>query len=181
MNSTRRDFLKHASVASLSFTGLSSLFERTAHAAVKADKIPSPFGEMRPEPQGILELPEGFSCKVLAKVGDPMSDGFFVPGKPDGMATFKADKNRTILICNHELNPGDIAVGPFSKDPALRKQLLDSQFYDAGSGGSPAMGGTSTLIHNTVTGEVEGHWLSLAGTIRNCAGWTYPLGQLDHL
>jgi secreted PhoX family phosphatase len=39
---------------------------------------------------------------------------------------------------------------------------------------APGLGGTTTLIYNTRTKHLEQHYLSLAGTIRNCAGGPTP-------
>ncbi|MGB2245536.1 MAG: alkaline phosphatase PhoX [Flavobacteriaceae bacterium] len=43
---------------------------------------------LQPDPNGYLDLPKGFSYKIISKSGTPMSDGLLVPGRPDGMGTF---------------------------------------------------------------------------------------------
>lgn len=177
MNTTRREFMKSASIASLGFTGLGTLFKQTANAAVKADKMASPFGPLISDGQDILELPAGFKCEIISKVGNVMEDGFLVPGGPDGMAAFQGPGSRTILVCNHELNPSHVKIGAFGKDLELKDRLDASKFYDAGKSGLPAMGGTTTMVHNTATGKLERQWLSLAGTVRNCAGGPTPWGS----
>ena len=43
-----------------------------------------------------------------------------------------------------------------------------------GSGELPCLGGTTTLVYDTRTQTLEKHFLSLIGTIRNCAGGLTP-------
>lgn len=103
-----------------------------------------------------------------------MSDGFLVPGKGDGMATFKGKNNTTILIRNHENVSNDFKNGPFGKKNELLSKADKLKFYDFGNGKLPGLGGTTTLIYNHSTKKVEKEFLSLAGTIRNCAGGPTP-------
>ena len=46
------------------------------------------YGELIPDPEGILDLPAGFSYRILDSFGEAMDDGYRVPALPDGMATF---------------------------------------------------------------------------------------------
>ena len=48
------------------------------------------------------------------------------------------------------------------------------KIYDVGKGGMRCSGGTSTLVFDTKTQKLESHFLSLVGTIRNCAGGPTP-------
>jgi hypothetical protein len=48
------------------------------------------------------------------------------------------------------------------------------KIYDAGKGKKPGLGGTTTLVYNTKEQRLEKHFLSLAGTYRNCAGGVTP-------
>ena len=47
------------------------------------------YGTLQKDPNHILDLPRGFSYKVIGKSGDLMTDGFFMPSKPDGMTAFE--------------------------------------------------------------------------------------------
>ena len=46
------------------------------------------YGQLIKDKNKILDLPKGFSYKIIGKTGDQMWDGFFLPDKTDGMATF---------------------------------------------------------------------------------------------
>ena len=65
------------------------------------------YGPLLTDPKGIFNLPKGFTYQIISVQGTKMSDGLLVPGKGDGMATFKGKNNRTILIRNHEIIPND--------------------------------------------------------------------------
>jgi len=132
---------------------------------------------LRPDPGKILDLPDGFSYRVVSRAGDTMSDGFKVPGAHDGMAAFDGDDGRVILITNHEMNThwfqGSAFGGDFADLPESTKALL----YDRGNDKTPALGGTTTTIYNPGSGENERQFLSLAGTEINCAGGPTPWGS----
>ena len=108
-------------------------------------------------------------------MGQRMTDGFFVPGNPDGMAAFEGAQGRTILIRNHEINhDADPATGPYGPANELFQNLSPDDVYDAGYDGRPCLGGTTTLVYDTAGRNLESHHLSLAGTVRNCAGGPTP-------
>ena len=92
----------------------------------------SKYGPLKNDPDGKLNLPDGFSYKIIAKKGDIMSDGLTHPGKPDGMATFAGQDGKVIIVRNHELMPEDF--GPFGKDNELISQVSSENFYDYGNG-----------------------------------------------
>jgi uncharacterized protein len=127
-------------------------------------------GPLRPDPNGLLELPDGFSYRVISEVGTTMSDGFRVPDRFDGMGSFAAPDGRVILVRNHELRPNHHKDGP-----APGRAGATSAFDRDERGALP--GGTTTLIWNPRTGKVDEDYLSLAGTIRNCAGGVTPWGS----
>lgn len=103
-----------------------------------------------------------------------MSDGFRVPGQPDGMAAFPGKDGRVNLVRNHELGMGSSAWGPFADERTAPEGVA---CYDAGEPSELLMpGGTSTLVYNPKTGLVEREFLSLFGTDRNCAGGPTPWG-----
>src|SRR3546814_12464729 len=63
------------------------------------------YGPLQPDPAGLLDLPEGFSYRVISRSGDRMSDGLIVPAAPAGMGCFDLGCNRVALVRNPELKP----------------------------------------------------------------------------
>ncbi len=123
-----------------------------------------------------MDLPQDFSYTILSRWGDTMDDGYRVPHRPDGMATFPGPDGLTVLIRNHEVNfNADLAEGAFGEDLTKQLELDPSLMYDAGTErGRPCQGGTTTVVYDTRSQKVVRQYLSLAGTIRNCAGGPTP-------
>jgi len=175
-NLSRLEFLKTATAFSLGFSGLQTVLAMSENTINPLRTI-NKYGPLLRDPEGILDLPMGFSYKVISKAGDAMTDGFVVPARPDGMAAFSGGENRVIVIRNHELSEGKTAKrSPFGENFELLPKLPREKIYDPGVGedGVPADGGTTTFVYNTETQEIETEYLSLAGTLRNCAGGPTP-------
>ena len=124
-----------------------------------------------------MDLPAGFSYRIVSRAGDRMSDGLKVPHAHDGMATFAGDNGRIILVCNHELDLSDQDKGAFGRDPDTIPDFVRDKLYDTGAGVNPGRGGTTTTIYNPAGGKTERQHLSLAGTEWNCAGGPTPWGS----
>ncbi|PTQ12134.1 phosphatase [Sphingomonas oleivorans] len=133
------------------------------------------YGALEPDPAGLLDLPRGFSYRVISRLGDRMDDGFAVPDHADGMGCFALDGRRVALVRNHELAARHIATGPIRPAGPERPETLAA--YDHVASGDILPGGTTTLIYDLAAGRVEAQYLSLVGTIRNCAGGTTPWGS----
>lgn len=177
----RRTFLRQSGLVSVGFLSLQAYVNGCAPAAQSGTKVATKlhrgYGPLLEDPKGILMLPQGFTYEIISKSGTPMVDGFFVPGKPDGMATFSAPEGKVLIVRNHEVSPEDTANGPFGENLELLQKLSTEQVYDYGRGSLPGLGGTTTLLYNPASGKVEQEYLSLAGTIRNCAGGATPWGS----
>lgn len=142
------------------------------HAAGAAFPAAPGFGPL--QNGEILSLPEGFTARVISRAGQKMDDGMVVPGAYDGMGAFKTKDGRVILVRNHELSPGDAARGPYGAGNSMLSNATKEKVYDFGSGKQVCMGGTTTLIYNEASGKTELEYLSLTGTVRNCAGGVTP-------
>lgn len=174
MISSRRQFLHQCGAVTLGFAGLQTLFARTANALPDVSRNIGGFGPLIRDPRGLLDLPQGFSYNVFSISGQEMNDGFEVPTQPDGMAAFPGPDGKTILVRNHEVNGDAASGGPFGRGNDLFADIDKSKVYDAGHGANPGLGGTTTIVFNTATQTKEYEYLSLAGTIRNCAGGPTP-------
>ena len=130
-----------------------------------------------PDPNELLELPEGFSYRIVSRAGDTMSDGLKVPPAHDGMAAFPGADGRVILICNHEMPPSYPEYSAFGTDFRELPDSTRERVYDHGGGTSPGVGGTTTTVFDPETGRTIRQHLSLAGTELNCAGGPTPWGS----
>jgi secreted PhoX family phosphatase len=137
----------------------------------------SPLGELRPDPDRIIDLPSGFSYRIVSRAGDLMSDGLRVPHAHDGMAAFEGKDGRVVLVCNHELGPEDGRQNAFGTDRDAVPSFVRERIYDAGEGVTPGNGGTSTTIFDPASGKTERQHLSLVGTEYNCSGGATPWGS----
>lgn len=175
ISSSRRNFIKSTSIATIGFMGLCR-FVNPATARPQGSTSFG-YGPLLRDPDGILNLPKGFSYKIISEKGDKMDDGLFLPGLADGMGSFKGKKDNVIVIRNHEISPDSFEQSGFGSNNELVGELKASQFYDFGKGELPALGGTTTFVYNEKKGTLEKQYLSLAGTVRNCAGGITPWGS----
>ena len=133
------------------------------------------YGKLIPDPAGILDLPAGFSHRIISRWGEEMNDGLLVPNLHDGMAAFKGEGDHVVLVRNHELGiDSDPSHGAFGPEFERLGRVESSSFFDFGKDGPPVLGGTTTVVYDQRSGEVVNHFLSLAGTGRNCAGGMTP-------
>ena len=158
----RRKFLISSGTAAATASLVSLGRSRTAAAR-------GPWGELVEDPDGVLDLPEGFSYAILEQQYDPMDDGYRVPGYPDGMACFQGPDNTLILMRNHECNNNDWGNGPYSNNQEPPPEAYRSS----------AMGGVTRVVLDGSTYERISSNLVLVGTIRNCAGGWSPWGWLS--
>jgi len=173
MQPTRRQLLQSAAATPVGFAGLRHLIHeigvREAHAASAAG-----YGMPVEDPEGVFDLPEGFSYQIISRHGEEMDDGLLVPNLHDGTAAYRGPGGKIILVRNHELLPDELGNGPFGKENERLGRVDRDRFYDYGHGKAPGLGGTTTLVYDTKKQRLEKHFLSLIGTGRNCAGGLTP-------
>lgn len=177
MNLSRRKFFTLAGTSALGVTMVSPLEAFYARVANGQVALVPGYGALQPklpenaaQLQGIVlsginlgttplvKLPPGFKYNALSFTGQTMDDGTPVRGGHDGMAAFPGPNNTIIVVRNHELSPSNstgINVTP--------------RYDQIG-------GGTTTVVINS-NRQVVKHFVSLAGTIRNCAGGPTPWGS----
>lgn len=169
-NLDRRSFLaRGAAIAGgtlVASSGLTTLTSRLAGAApagkAQGQAKKGDYGRLRPvaadnERGGFeyLALPDGFSYVILSRIGDPMTDGNPTPAQLDGMAAFAGPGGAVRLIRNHEIrSASQVPVG----GPVATR-------YDPA-----ANGGTTTLDYDPRRRELVRDFISLNGTVVNCAG-----------
>ena len=169
----RRLFLRDSAIVSLGFMGLLSCRATFRDQQQSGAAL---FG-LSNDPEAYLDLPPGFSYRVISRVGTNMSDGFLVPGRPDGMGTFQREDGKVIIVRNHENSPESLADSPFGPANEKLSAIDPTHLFDPGKGELPGIGGTTTLVFDEESGEVSEEFLSLAGTYRNCAGGVTPWGS----
>ncbi len=158
-------------LTSTAFAGLALSGCATAPLA-SSRRAAAAYGPLLPDPARLIDLPQGFSYRVISRRGDRMDDGYVVPDRADSMGAFRLDDRRMALVRNHELAPRHLDDGPFG---STAPRGIGA--FDRGAQGQPLPGGTTTIIYDYRAGTVESQYLSLVGTIRNCGGGTTPWGS----
>jgi secreted PhoX family phosphatase len=168
MRATRRRFLVASGlgVAAASAWSVSALVDR---ASERGAWRPGPFGALRPDPRGVLDLPEGFSYRVVSRSGERMSDGLVVPARPDGMTCFAGPQPGTLVLMRNHENATGMAMFAPNPDGAPIANAFDPA----------ATGGVSRVVLDARTLERVSENVVLAGTSLNCAGGPSPWGWLS--
>jgi len=179
MSITRRHFLQNAGAAALALTAFRHLPAQAEAYALDPRQGIDKYGPLVKDPRKIIDLPAGFRYQIIARTGDPMSDGLVMPGAPDGMAAFPDPTNaaRTLLVRNHELSSSWNDIDAFGGNKKRAREFVGDKAFDFYRKGLPANGGTTTLLYNQSTGKIERSHLSLTGTSRNCSGGATPWGS----
>ena len=163
----RREFIRRVGFSSAGLLAFHGLVERyglsraPATASVRSNAAgfgPLAAAKSKNTGETLLALPKDFQYTVFGKTGTRMFDGHLTPADHDGMAAFRV-RNELRLVRNHEVNikianPG-AAVAPNAYDPM-------------------ASGGTTTLVVDPNTRELVKDFISLSGTLINCAGGPTP-------
>jgi uncharacterized protein len=152
----RRQLFRGGAALSTLLLGEQQAFAAAAPRALVAD------------PQRILDLPPGFSYRIVSRRGERMSDGYRVPGNPDAMGVFSTAAG-LVLMRNHEIAPGDRDSGPYPPGTPPPPEAYDPEAY----------GGVTRVLLDHGTLQPRSSSLALCGTHWNCAGGLSPWGWLS--
>ena len=172
MTLSRRRLLS-AAAASLAFGGLA----RAQGALESYRNEIEGYGPLKPDPNGIFDLPEGFSYQVVSFAGQTMDDGYVTPGRADGMACFPGRGSRVILMRNHENGYKQVNLGPFGIGRGLKKRPKPDKVFDVDASGEPLPGGVTRLVWDTKARKLVKAEMALIGTSTNCSGGATPWGS----
>jgi secreted PhoX family phosphatase len=167
----RRNFLHGIGMASTSLAFACGSLSKRIESFTKTEDLSklkaAGFGELSPTAanntgETFLALPKGFEYNVIGKFETLMADGNKTPARHDGMATFAVNQELRI-VRNHEVAANRLPIPNFA---------IGTNPYDETAGG-----GTSTLIIDPETREIVKDFVSLSGTLINCAGGATPWGS----
>jgi len=168
----RRSFISNLTVSSGSLAlACSSLGRRaeTLAATGSLAHLRTPgYGDLVPTAakntgEILLALPRGFEYHVFGREQSVMTDGRKTPGRHDGMWTFDVGRELR-LVRNHEVSGGRL--------PRPGSAIGFTNHYDETCGG-----GTTTLVIDRKTRTLVRDFVSLSGTLINCAGGPTPWGS----
>lgn len=125
------------------------------------------FGELIPTAakntgETFISLPKGFEYNAFGKKGKKMSDDMITPPAHDGMAAFDFG-NEIRLVRNHEVTNNRLPI---------EGSTIGGNPYDKMAGG-----GTTTLVIDPKTRDLVRDFVSLSGSLINCAGGKTPWGS----
>jgi secreted PhoX family phosphatase len=153
---SRRAFIQ-TGLAAAGTVALGPAFWRDALAA-PAVPGPGPYGAPAAANEFGIAVPEGFTCRMVAKGGAPLpGTDYDFPIFPDGSATYPLSDGGWILAVNAEI--------PVHRDMPIPPV-----------GGGTQRGGGVSAIRFGPDGSVRDAYRILSGTSTNCAGGKTPWG-----
>ena len=97
MKINRRRFNQY--LVALAFSGLSKqLYAAPTRQASLLSNLKFGYGDLISDPKGILDLPVGFSYRIISTLNDKMDDGLGVPDRADGMGCFYHDDDKCMIF-----------------------------------------------------------------------------------
>src|SRR5215218_4801184 len=180
----RRTFLTRAGGGLLSLGALDRLVAAEALGS-RRHPTAAPYGPLRkvPDQRGVevLALPAGFSYVTFSHSGSTMADGNPTPLALDGMSAFAGSANHYGGGQGHRGRHGSKGHHGQRKNGLVRLVRNSEDRNPAGTPGSllgdrskaydpTGYGGTTTLVYDEARRELVEDFVSLNGTIVNCAG-----------
>jgi secreted PhoX family phosphatase len=164
---TRRRFIQGSAAAGGGIALGGPISALAAHAAQGRVRRAAGYGPLQPTPEqdsGVvyLELPQGFTYRIISRDNEPMSDGNPTPGIFDGMGAYPGPRGTTILIRNHENR---------SRANEITVTVPSGKRYDPDPN---VKGGNTKLVVDTSSRRVIESFAVLGGTHTNCAGGVTP-------
>lgn len=162
---SRRTWLQNAAAVVPAWSALRGFQSLATTTPARRDFVAGVgYGPLRPTAavntgEVLLALPGGFRYTAFGRTGEPMTDGRPTPPDHDGMAAFQVG-NEVRLVRNHEVTRVGTPIAPAGPS------------YD-----ERATGGTTTLVIGPRTRLPLRSFVSLSGTLTNCAGGPTPWGS----
>jgi secreted PhoX family phosphatase len=171
---SRRTFIKRTALGAAAVTTADLWAGVFAPSGIAGALPAGGYGALVTDPAGLLDLPSGFSYKILAKsTGHPLGPTQLTgtstnaPGDPDAMAAFPRSGGGALLVVNHEVGSNETGKTVPQTNPTA--PLIVPTFNAAARGGC-------TVLELDSSNNVISHRALLAGTVNNCAGGTTPWG-----
>jgi uncharacterized protein len=156
---SRREFLGRGAA----LAGLAALGPAALEACGGSEEgVSRSYGDLVPDPGGVIDLPRGFQYRVLSEEGATLSSGVPVPGNQDGMAAFAGPGDTTVLVRNHELARG--------YEGREGQMVAGRNPFDRGE-----LGGTTAVVLGPDRRKRR-DYVTSSGTRANCAGGKTPWG-----
>ena len=168
----RRSFISRLAVSTSSLALACGSLGRRAETLAATGEIASlrapGYGDLIPTAakntgEVLLALPRGFEYTAIGKVGSDLADGRKTPPRHDGMWTFNVGRELRI-VRNHEVSNLRL--------PKPGSAIGNDHHYDETAGG-----GTTTLVIDPASRSIVRDFVSLSGTLINCAGGPTPWGS----